>query len=361
MATPSASTADKNVLECVWASKPIYTRRTIPELDLLPEEQEQNGLEDTTGGEGDDRDTEERETVFYEAFRMKRKATAFRGSKRMLAGKIELHTYRLGDTVMVETDTLYIMKKPPSIGVIVAMWETRVKHAEQQTDSSSMRIRIHWFLRPQEMASVRAKREHEENEVYYSLATRVVVTPAVILTRCLVSAKLDPTGKKPEPKRAVGWDLVPVTPSKRRPSSPLKKSTRFSTATEDDSEEDDFEKQVDETSFVNDPDKMFYCRLAVDSRRGIFYDFDWEKHHRDALARSKPPAEDFTPGPSKQPSRPWGEGSSWDVVEQKKPKRPTTTKAAKTRDRSDEGISESEADDSDEFEEDGSQPECCHR
>ncbi|KAJ3516579.1 hypothetical protein NLJ89_g1040 [Agrocybe chaxingu] len=97
-----------------------------------------------------------------------------------------------------------------------------------------------------------------------------------------------------------------------------------STKSEDESEEDS-EKQVDETSFVNDPDKMFYCRLAVDSRRGIFHDFDWEKHHRDALAQSKPPSEDFTPGPSKQPSH--------------------------------EDISESEAGDSDESEEDDSQPE----
>jgi len=65
---------------------------------------------------------------------------------------------------MVETDTLYIMKRPPSIGVIVALWETKAEDADEDefVDSTKMRIRIHWFLRPSELASIRAKRDHEE-------------------------------------------------------------------------------------------------------------------------------------------------------------------------------------------------------
>ncbi len=72
-------------------------------------------------------------------------------------------TYKVGDTVMVETDTLYIMKCPPSIGVVVAMWETRKQEdADTLTDASRMRIRVHWFLRPTELASIWSKREHED-------------------------------------------------------------------------------------------------------------------------------------------------------------------------------------------------------
>jgi origin recognition complex subunit 1 len=82
-------------------------------------------------------------------------------------GKTETITYKVGDTVMVETDTLYIMKRPPSIGVIVAMWETRKEEdSDTLTDASRMRIRIHWFLRPTELASIRAKREHQDVSYY---------------------------------------------------------------------------------------------------------------------------------------------------------------------------------------------------
>lgn len=150
-ATPASRGVDENVLQCAWSSKPIYVRKTIPQLDFLPEELEERAREDE----------EEEETVFYDAFKMKRKATAYRGSKRMKLGKTETQHYRIGDTVMIETDTLYIMKRPPSIGVIIAMWETRRKE-DAPTQPPNMRIRIHWFLRPTELASIRAKRDHEE-------------------------------------------------------------------------------------------------------------------------------------------------------------------------------------------------------
>jgi origin recognition complex subunit 1 len=156
-ATPTSRGIDENVLQCAWSSKPIHVRKTIPQFDFLPEELEERVRED-------EEDEHEIETVFYDAFRMKRKATAYRGSKRMKLGKTETQDYRIGDTVMVETDTLYIMKRPPSIGVIVAMWETiRKANAEDaSTDASNMRIRVQWFLRPTELASIRAKRDHEE-------------------------------------------------------------------------------------------------------------------------------------------------------------------------------------------------------
>jgi len=156
-ATPTSRGIDENVLQCAWSSKPIHVRKTIPQLDFLPEELEERVREDEKG-------EHETETVFYDAFRMKRKATAYRGSKRMKLGKTETQDYRIGDTVMVETDTLYIMKRPPSIGVIVAMWETirKVDAEDASTDPSNMRIRVQWFLRPTELASIRAKRDHEE-------------------------------------------------------------------------------------------------------------------------------------------------------------------------------------------------------
>jgi len=162
-ATPTSKGIDKNILECAWASEPVFVRRTIPEIDILPEERDEES-EDPDENEETERLSE---TVFYNAFRMRRKATAYRGSKSMKLGKTETITYKVGDTVMVETDTLYIMKRPPSIGVIVAMWETRKEEdSDTLTDASSMRIRIHWFLRPSELASIRAKREHDDVSTY---------------------------------------------------------------------------------------------------------------------------------------------------------------------------------------------------
>lgn len=160
-ATPSSKVSDKNILQCEWAGDPIFTRTCNAELDLLAEECEKKAKRDDDDDEDDEGD-EELETVFYESFKMRRKPTSYRGTKRLKVAKTELQTYRVGDTVMVETDTLYLMKKPPSIGVIVAMWETRRKGEENQECAPTMRIRIHWFLRPTEMASIRAKREHEE-------------------------------------------------------------------------------------------------------------------------------------------------------------------------------------------------------
>ena len=166
-ATPTKG-IDDNILECSWASEPVFVRKTIPEIDLLPEEQE-DGNEENEDSDTDGESELLIETVFYDAFRMRRKATAYRGSKSMKLGKTETVTYKVGDTVMVETDTLYIMKRPPSIGVIVAMWETKKEENSNSklTDASRMRIRIHWFLRPTELASIRAKREHKDVSWYF--------------------------------------------------------------------------------------------------------------------------------------------------------------------------------------------------
>ncbi|KAF8972307.1 hypothetical protein BDZ97DRAFT_1784119 [Flammula alnicola] len=354
-ATPSAKLDDKNILECGWASEPIYVRKANPELDLLPEEQEARNK----AGEDDDDDDEELESTFYDAFRMKRKATSFRGAKRMHAGKTAVQTYRVGDTIMVETDTLYLMKRPPSIGVIVAMWETRQKGEDVEIGPTKMRVRVHWFLRPTEMASVRAKREHEENEIYYCLSTRVIVTPSVILSRCAVSGTRCTVVKaKPKPK-TYSYVSVPVTPSKRRPGSPLKKRTRFSPASDDgpDGSDKEADEEEQESEVNGEPEKNFYCRLAVDSRRGMFYDFNWERHRKDALLRTKPPLDDSGPSSRKNDPSAWGEGSGWDVVEKKSPDRrhhDATAKKSRGRksrgDEDDEQISESEVDDSDDFE-----------
>lgn len=163
-ATPVKSINKKAILECAWAGKPIYVRPSDSQIDLLPEEQE--AANDEVTSTGDHNNTEEvPETFFYDAFTMKRKVTSLSGGKRGTV-KLAQRTYHVGDTVLIETDSIYLMRRPPSVGVIVAMWQVK-GNAQEAADPNKMRVRIHWFLRPKEMASIRAKRQHEEVCFYH--------------------------------------------------------------------------------------------------------------------------------------------------------------------------------------------------
>ena len=155
-ATPVKWINNKAILECVWASEPVYVRPTDSVIDFLPEEQEEEAVS------CDDGDTEKEafETFFYNAFKMKRKVASLSGGRRG-AVKLAHRIYNVGDTVLIETDSMYLVKRPPSVGVIVAMWQIK-GNAQETADPNKMRVRIHWFLRPKEMASIRAKRQHEE-------------------------------------------------------------------------------------------------------------------------------------------------------------------------------------------------------
>ena len=155
-ATPVKWINNKAILECSWASDPVYVRPTDSAIDFLPEEQEEAVLCD------DDTEKEALQTFFYNTFTMKRKVASLSGGRG--AFKLMHRIYEVGDTVLIETDSIYLVKRPPSVGVIVAMWQIK-GNAQETADPNKMRVRIHWFLRPKEMASIRAKREHEE--VFY--------------------------------------------------------------------------------------------------------------------------------------------------------------------------------------------------
>jgi origin recognition complex subunit 1 len=157
LATPRQKS--DNSVQFAWLGTPLYVRPTNQELDLLQEEREelQNNEDDP-----------ELETIFYHSFEMKRKIVAkFRGGKqskgkpKKSANDTYVDKFSIGDTVLIKTDTIYRMHRPPSIGIILAMWETKVKDEEEhQPDLNKMRVRVHWFLRPTELASIRARRDH---------------------------------------------------------------------------------------------------------------------------------------------------------------------------------------------------------
>jgi origin recognition complex subunit 1 len=111
-----------------WASPPSHTRSTI-NADLVDDEQP----------------TDHASTTFYPDF-----VRSYRVADK--GGKATSDKFSIGDTVLLATNA-----RRPSIGVIIALWQ--VSRAE--TDLQ-MLARVHWFIRPTELAQSRAKREHLE-------------------------------------------------------------------------------------------------------------------------------------------------------------------------------------------------------
>ncbi|THH07206.1 hypothetical protein EW145_g3541 [Phellinidium pouzarii] len=164
---------------------------------------------------------EESETIFYRGF-------AVLNDRKKINDESKFY---VGDTVLVKTQA-----KLPSVGVIVAMWEVRSK---DDTKDVYKKVKIHWFLRPTELPSVRAKREHLENEIYFSLASTAILTPRSIIKHCNVSSQ---------------------SPVKLAQVQPAKRSRTLAPPTND-----------------------FFCSSAIDALRGLYYKLKWERHREAAL------------------------------------------------------------------------------
>lgn len=118
-----------------WLGDPILIRQTRP--DDVHEEDEFDAEE---GGQ----------TAFYKGF--SRSELVDKKRKKVF----EEFEYEVGDTVLVKTQT-----KQPSIGVIVAVWEVTTSQ-DDDSEEAFKKVKVHWFLRPEELASVRARRAHEK-------------------------------------------------------------------------------------------------------------------------------------------------------------------------------------------------------
>ena len=126
-----------------------------------------------------------------------------------------------------------------------------------------------------------------------------------IISPCTVSSNLQPTTIKKKPRT-----YIPVTPSRKRQGSKNTKPSLVIEEREDSNDDDDEDQDTEE------PDAQFYCRLAVDSRRGLFYEFTWERHRKDALSRAKLPINSSSPNSTTRLGRSWALGHSW-IVEEK--------------------------------------------
>ncbi|TFY56965.1 hypothetical protein EVJ58_g7313, partial [Rhodofomes roseus] len=165
------------------------------------------------------------------AVRVYGRANKAKGKERVF-GDEAAEIFEVGDAVSVRT-----MSRQASIAVIVAVLAVA---AEGGTDEKGCRVLVHWFNRPSELPAVRARREYEENEIYYSLTSTALLPPSNIISRCSISS------------------------SRAGPSSTKRKPVYVHEETEK---------------------SVFYCASAVDPRRGLFYALDWDGFRQDALKR----------------------------------------------------------------------------
>jgi origin recognition complex subunit 1 len=95
----------------------------------------------------------------------------------------------------------------------------------------------------------------------------------------------------------------------------------------------------------DDEDEKYFCHLAVNSQRGLFYDFKWEEHLENALAASPSSEED------------WGSGAAWKVeVDESNPspakKRPGRSAKTQVESESENGGTEDEYEGTDDDDDD---------
>jgi origin recognition complex subunit 1 len=111
------------------------------------------------------------QTSFYEVFnrpivtsRLVRHGKSSRGNGKGKGRERDVETYKVGDTVLISTSS-----RLPSIAVIVSMWETtEILDDGKNSENGVMRVKVHWFLRPTELAGIRAKRDHVEVRAWLS-------------------------------------------------------------------------------------------------------------------------------------------------------------------------------------------------
>ncbi|KAI0081042.1 P-loop containing nucleoside triphosphate hydrolase protein [Panus rudis PR-1116 ss-1] len=243
----SVSIDNNHNSETVVTPHPVHTRRTKAE-DLFPEDIDALNKRDI--------EIDELETRFFDSYSVATKVPAKKPlrtygkqTRPSIQGSDQDESsveFRVGDAVEVRTSS-----KDPSVAVITSIW-TIVGEDIQQ----NVRVLVHWFLRPPELPRIRAKREHEENEVFYSLSSSVVLPASSILAKCNVTSS----------------ETLASTNNGKPNSSRRYSASKPSTNT-------------------------YLCRSAIDPRRGIYYTFEWEDFRKSVLD-SKPD---------------WGKQDAWNI------------------------------------------------
>ncbi|KAG1835120.1 P-loop containing nucleoside triphosphate hydrolase protein [Suillus variegatus] len=239
----------------IWTDPPCYIRPTVYEdYQVL---QEDEGWQPGPGIQ----------TAFRKSFkRTKNIAPASRKGLSARRSAVETETFEVGDTVLVKTQST----KHPSVGVIASMWEFQGKEGQggrKFTDDDQD------SLVSTSIGTASRKGKEGTLRVYFTLASQAILPPSCILSHCTIS------------------EVPQTTPTARKRSN-----------------------WVGATAEENE---IFYCRLAIESRSNIYYDFHWEAHKQQALGSSN---EDLA------------NGTCWHVAVETTPLRRRTKKPKKLQD-----------------------------
>ncbi|KAL0955101.1 hypothetical protein HGRIS_004017 [Hohenbuehelia grisea] len=271
-------------------NEPLLVRPTQAHSDLLDEELEE-WQQDEDAQDGF-------HTSFYDTFTRSQASSRGKkppGKRARKTKETNMERYAIGDTVFVST-----IGRQLSIGVITSIFTTLKD--DQEDENVTVKVRVHWFLRHNELPQIGVKREHFKNEIYYTLSRSAVFTTDSIVSHCTVTDTPPP----PVPKKTARWTIV----------------------SHDTDDEDGHDRAA----------VSFYCRFAVNSQRGIFYEFAWSQHL--SLCKGSD-ANDLT---------------AWDVMaaesskEGRKPKAAQRPRTKTTRNQEDAESAEESGDDSDGYE-----------
>jgi origin recognition complex subunit 1 len=82
--------------------------------------------------------------------------------------------FKIGDVVFVASET-----KKPSIAVVTDMWEVVYPDDDREGEDDKaerMKVRIHWFLRPEQLARIRQKRDHHKaSRAFSALINKLII------------------------------------------------------------------------------------------------------------------------------------------------------------------------------------------
>lgn len=168
--TSSLATRSSSTDRWTDESRPLHSRPTTADDLFEPEEIDLGTTqedEDEDARKGREETKVKHETRFYESFtrRVKPVKAKSSGKGKQKSGDDQKIEFKVGDTVLVITDL-----RKTSVAVVTAMWEV-VGSEQDESDvddedgervKNRMRVRVHWFVKSNQLPSVRVKRDHFE-------------------------------------------------------------------------------------------------------------------------------------------------------------------------------------------------------
>ena len=88
--------------------------------------------------------------IFYNGFTRPSSQTGGAKGKKP-DSDVGTDAFKIGDTVFIFND-----EKLPNVAVIISMWEG----SNVEEEDTTMNAKVQWFLRPKQLASVRARKEY---------------------------------------------------------------------------------------------------------------------------------------------------------------------------------------------------------